>query len=94
METDSHRTDDGRPLPAAAVAALTRGNKIAAIKILRRERDIGLKEAKDIVDDYVAGQPALADAFAAAQTRGKWSVLVMALIIALAVLARWLFVKH
>lgn len=37
-------------LPPAAVAALIKGQKIEAIKILREERRIGLKEAKESVE--------------------------------------------
>lgn len=44
-------SSDLRPqLPAAAAAALRSGNKIEAIKIVRAELRIGLKEAKDLVD--------------------------------------------
>jgi hypothetical protein len=39
-----------QPLPRAALEALERGNKIEAIKIVRAEMRIGLKEAKDLVD--------------------------------------------
>ncbi len=38
------------PFPRAALEALERGNKIEAIKIVRAELHIGLKEAKDLVD--------------------------------------------
>jgi hypothetical protein len=48
METDAHTP----PLPAEAVAALERGNKIEAIKLVRQAHGIGLKEAKDAVDAY------------------------------------------
>lgn len=46
-------------LPKPAVEALRRGNLIEAIKIVRRERDIGLKEAKAQVEEYIGSQPAL-----------------------------------
>jgi hypothetical protein len=46
-------------LPTGAVEALWQGNVIQAIKAVRRERNIGLKEAKDAVDAYIASQPAL-----------------------------------
>ena len=39
--------------PAAAEGALLKGNKIEAIKIVREERGIGLKEAKDLVEQHV-----------------------------------------
>lgn len=45
--------------PKAAVDALWQGNVIEAIKVVRQERNIGLKEAKDRVDAYIASQPAL-----------------------------------
>ena len=37
-------------LPAAVVEALQRGDKIGAIKLLRKQTGLGLKEAKDAVD--------------------------------------------
>jgi hypothetical protein len=45
--------------PKAAVEALWRGNVIEAIKVVRQERKIGLKEAKNLVDAYIASQPSL-----------------------------------
>jgi hypothetical protein len=42
-------------LPAEAIAALQQGNKIDAIRIVRAELGIGLKEAKDLVDAAEAG---------------------------------------
>jgi len=46
-------------LPKAAVDALWQGNVIEAIKLVRQERNVGLNEAKDLVDTYIASQPAL-----------------------------------
>ena len=37
-------------LPAPVIEALRRGNKVEAIKLLRQQNGLGLKEAKDIVD--------------------------------------------
>jgi hypothetical protein len=37
-------------LPDNIVAALKRGNKIEAIKLLREQTGIGLKEAKDAIE--------------------------------------------
>jgi hypothetical protein len=48
-----------REPPAAALDALTKGHKIEAIKIVRQQWGIGLKEAKDAVDGYVAARPDL-----------------------------------
>lgn len=54
----------GSPRPyepsAAVVSAVHQGNRIEAIKIVRQETGLGLKEAKDLVDDYVRRNPALA----------------------------------
>ncbi len=46
-------------LPKAAVEALWQGNVIEAIKVVRQERNSGLKEAKDLVEAYIVSQPAL-----------------------------------
>ena len=46
-------------LPKAAVDALWQGNVIEAIKLVRQERNVGLNEAKDLVDTYIASHPAL-----------------------------------
>jgi hypothetical protein len=74
------------PLPADVTAALQRGNKIEAIKRLREARPIQLKEAKDLVDDYIRGDPALTRKYREqAQTAGRmlWLV-VLGAVLALA----------
>jgi ribosomal protein L7/L12 len=49
----------GSDLSKAAVEALRRGNLIEAIKVVRQERNIGFKEAKEVVEIHIASQPAL-----------------------------------
>ena len=44
-------------LEPEVLAALDKGRKIEAIKQLREHRGIGLKEAKQIIDDYSAAHP-------------------------------------
>lgn len=56
MSTKPRRVSN---LPKSAVEALWQGNVIEAIKVVRQERNVGLKEAKDVVDAYLASQPAL-----------------------------------
>ncbi|HWF60044.1 MAG TPA: hypothetical protein VN666_07015 [Nitrospira sp.] len=56
MANKPRRSSD---LPKAAIEALWQGNVIEAIKVVRKERNIGLKKAKDMVDAYIAAQPAL-----------------------------------
>jgi ribosomal protein L7/L12 len=43
-------------LPAEAIAAVEAGNKIAAIKALREATGMGLVEAKQEVESYMAGR--------------------------------------
>ena len=63
-------------LSAAAIAALQQGNKIEAIKIVRTEQSLDLKQAKDLVDEYLRTQPALQETFATTQTQLKRSALL------------------
>ena len=77
-------------LPASAIAALNNGQKIEAIKIVREERKLGLKEAKDLVDAYIKTQPALAADYEK-QTSRPGLLVVCALLIALAV---YYFLRH
>ena len=63
-------------LPDAAIAALHHGNKIEAIKLVRAERGIGLKEAKDVVEEYLRTQPFLQQTFTAVQAQTKRSLLL------------------
>ena len=59
------------PFPAAAEAALLKGNKIEAIKIVRKERGIDLKEAKDIVEEHVATHTGLQMQMESAQAASR-----------------------
>ena len=92
---DANRNTSATPgLSAAAVAALRRGNKIEAIKLVREERNIGLKEAKDAVEDHMRTQPDLQSALANAQGEAKRSAVVwIAVLAGLAVLAYYFFAK-
>lgn len=73
---------ESRPLPDEVVAALHRGDKIAAIKLLRETRGIGLKEAKDQVDRFAAADPVLRQKFCATTVSGArgclfWLILLL-----------------
>ena len=46
-------------LPEDVLAAIQENHKIDAIKLLREHRNLGLKEAKEIVDAYAAEHPHL-----------------------------------
>lgn len=83
-----------QPLSIAAIAALHQGSKIEAIKIVRMERNIGLKEAKDAVEEYMRGQPGLQSSLAAAQTEAKRSALLWLVgVLSFALLAYYFFTK-
>jgi hypothetical protein len=47
------------PLSEAAVAALWKGQVLDAIKLVRKEQHVDLREAKASVDAYLCSQPAL-----------------------------------
>ena len=66
-------SNDNRPtdLPADVIEALTQGNKIEAIKRLRVARGIGLKEAKDAVDNYVPSDPVIRARLAESRERSR-----------------------
>ena len=49
---------DQSELPEDVLAAIGANRKIDAIKLLREQRKLGLKEAKEIVDAYMSGNPA------------------------------------
>jgi hypothetical protein len=44
-------------LRAEAIKALEAGRMIEAVKIVRQETSLGLKESKDLVDAYLAANP-------------------------------------
>ena len=69
-------------LPNAAVEMLWRGQMIEAIKLVRVERNLGLKEAKDLVDAYIRSQPSLRQKMEQTQAE-MWQKLKRGLIVAL-----------
>lgn len=75
---------DARPnLPQAAVSTLWKGQKIEAIKILRSEQNLGLRDAKLAIDAYIQGDPALQKKLAEAQAETRkgcvlWLIAILA----------------
>lgn len=50
--------EDNKPeLPPQAIAALEQGRKIKAIKCTRAALGVGLKEAKEIVEQFIEKRP-------------------------------------
>lgn len=75
-------------LSAAALAALRQGNKIEAIKLVRREKGLELKDAKDLVETYVRADPDLQASLASTQSgmvrRALWWLAAIAAVVAAA----------
>lgn len=81
-------------LSVAAISALQHGNKIEAIKITRMERNIGLKEAKDAVEDCVRNTPSLQASLAATQAgTSRTALRWLALLVGVATIAYFLLAK-
>jgi ribosomal protein L7/L12 len=85
-------TED-RPLPAAAIAALSTGHVIEAIKQVRAAEGLGLMEAKQRVEAYVQHHPALQAQFAEQQAGMKRRLISWVLVIDLLLVAAvaWYF---
>ena len=76
-------------LPAQVIAALERGQKIEAIKLLRELKGIGLKEAKEAVDDYTPErQPG---GVSVVQSGGHGGIFWLLGLLVLGVAVAWLF---
>jgi len=76
-------------LSQPAIAALEQGNTIEAIKIVRLEQGIGLKESKDLVDAYLKSRPDLQRRLEAVQAEAwqaflRWLIIFLALAAAMA----------
>lgn len=86
------RSIDENVLPLAAVLALHNGRMVEAVKIVRQEHRMGLKDAKDTVDRYLATQPGMRSRIDAARAETRRTVLLwgIALALAAAVLAYYL----
>jgi hypothetical protein len=92
MDDDPVKTTPALTLSPAAVAALYKGNKIEGIRIVREERNVGLKDAKDAVEQYLVSQPSLQSTLDAAQSESKRRLLLwlVASTVAAVVLYFWL----
>jgi ribosomal protein L7/L12 len=80
-------------LPVEALAALQSGNKIEAIKLVRTARRLDLKDAKDLVERYVAAQPGLQQQMTAAGAE-QGRKLAFAVVAAIAIGAAAYFFLH
>jgi hypothetical protein len=65
-------------LPEDVLAALRAGRKIDAIKLLRAQRSLDLKESKQIIDAYLAAHPTSTPSRPAGSGRGFAPLLLAA----------------
>lgn len=77
-------TSQAPALPPAAAAALEQGNVIEAIKTVRLEKGLGLRESKDLVEAHLRSRPDLQRRLEAAQADARqgfvrWLVIFLAL---------------
>ncbi len=80
----THGPPPSPALPQTAISALVQGHTIEAIKIVRLERDLGLKESKDLVDAHLKSRPDIQRRLQAAQAEARqgfvrWLVVFLAL---------------
>ena len=66
-------------LPADVIAEIRANRKIAAIKLLRGQHGIGLKEAKEIVDVYMEEHPGTSNPQATESEGGVGRIVVLIL---------------
>jgi hypothetical protein len=85
--------DATRPFPPAAIASLSNGNKIEAIKIVREVWGVDLKDAKDAVEAYVKTQPALAATMQEASATSQRGCITWLLVLALIGCAAYFFLR-
>jgi len=78
--TDAQLTTD-------AILALEKGRVIEAIRIVREYSGLGLKEAKEVVDRYLAEHPELRERARPAQSSPAIALLVAGLLAGVALLA-------
>ena len=68
-------------LSAEAVDAINRGRKIEAIKFVREQQGVGLKKAKELVDNYISENPDKLSIHANPKGSLNWSFFMLILIL-------------
>ncbi len=68
-------------LSPSATQALEQGSKIEAIKIVRKEQNIGLKEAKDLVEHFLEQNPLINERLQTSASGSLGLVMLVALVI-------------
>jgi uncharacterized membrane protein YukC len=81
-------------IPPAAISAIEKGSIIEAIKIVRENTGMGLKEAKDFVDQYIKDNPPIQSQLAARRRESlqKFRWLIISILV-IGLTYYYLFVK-
>lgn len=74
---------ENKTLPDHIIDAITSGRKIEAIKLLRKEWGIGLKEAKERVELHINSSPELKDKLQSGESENFVICLLIAAAIAI-----------
>jgi ribosomal protein L7/L12 len=87
LAEDDRMNAFNQDFPVEAVAALERGSKIDAIKCVRVARGVGLKEAKDIVEQFIDSSPSVKSRMESANAQNakgglRWLFLITAIALA------------
>jgi ribosomal protein L7/L12 len=80
-------TNSSPQLPATATAAVARGSKVDAIKEVRAATGLGLLEAKQQVERYIAANPVLQEQFGQQEAALKRRVIRWVVVIDLLIFA-------
>lgn len=82
-------TELDQSLPPEVVVVLQRGQKIEAIKLLRELKGMGLKEAKESVDNYPSERQS--GSVSVVQSGGQGGIFWLLGLLVLGVAVAWLF---
>jgi len=85
----------GQELPAEAIAALKNGSKIEAIKCVREQQGLGLKEAKELVEQFIEANTEIKNHMLSANaTSAKISLRWLIVIVLIGIAAYKIFTGH
>jgi ribosomal protein L7/L12 len=96
LQADNMQVNSGPQLPALAIAALSRGRKLEAIKIVHQQTGLGLKDSKELIEAYELQHPQLSAHSApvgitAAKSRHSITVGILVLLLVALMLALMFF---
>lgn len=86
-------SNEPRELPRAAIKALEKGNIIDAIKAVRTERKLGLKESKELVEAYIDRHPEIQSKLKISKSSGFGCFVVLLVIAFIAAVLIYLRMK-